>query len=66
MRFKLHVSSFIRADRGATAIEYGLIAAFIAVAMIVAFTSLGGGINGLFGATGNKVTEQLSTATDVL
>jgi pilus assembly protein Flp/PilA len=36
-----HLYRLIREDRGATAIEYGLIAALIAVAAITAMTSLG-------------------------
>jgi pilus assembly protein Flp/PilA len=36
-------------QRGATAIEYGLIAALIAVAAISGMQSLGGGVGGLWG-----------------
>jgi pilus assembly protein Flp/PilA len=36
-------------ERGATAIEYGLIVALIAVAAIGAFTNLGGGVSGKWG-----------------
>jgi pilus assembly protein Flp/PilA len=40
----------LRSDkRGATAIEYGLIVALIAVAMIGGLQSLGGGTNGMWG-----------------
>jgi pilus assembly protein Flp/PilA len=46
---------FIRDEQGATAIEYGLIASLIAVAIIGALTALGGGLNGIFG----QVTAQL-------
>ena len=35
--------------RGATAIEYGLIAALIAIAIMGALTKLGGGANGMWG-----------------
>ena len=35
-------SRFVRDESGATAIEYGLIAALIAVAIITAVTALGG------------------------
>ena len=39
----------LRSDkRGATAIEYGLIVALIAVAMIGGLQSLGGGTNGMW------------------
>jgi pilus assembly protein Flp/PilA len=40
----------LRADRrGATAIEYGLIAALIAVAAIGGMQTLGGGVGGMWG-----------------
>jgi len=35
-------------ERGATAVEYGLMVALIAVAIIAAVTALGGGLSGLF------------------
>lgn len=40
-------------ERGATAIEYGLIAALIVVAMIGGLSKLGGGTNGMWGKIGN-------------
>jgi pilus assembly protein Flp/PilA len=39
---------FLRDQEGATAIEYGLIAAGIAVAIIVAVQSVGSGLNTTF------------------
>lgn len=39
---------FARCQRGATAIEYGLIAALIAVAAIVAMTNVGSKLQGTF------------------
>ena len=45
-------------ESGATAIEYGLIAALIAVACITALTSLGGSLGNTF----NGTAESLSTA----
>lgn len=42
-------------DRGATAIEYGLIAAMIVVAMIGGLNTLGGGTNGMWGRVSNTV-----------
>jgi pilus assembly protein Flp/PilA len=43
-----------RADRrGATAIEYGLIAALIVIAMMSGLSSLGGGVGGMWGKLGN-------------
>lgn len=42
------VSRFLRDDSGATAIEYGLIAAGIAIAIIAAVNSLGTALSGKF------------------
>ena len=36
-------------DEGSTAVEYGLMVALIALAIIVTVTALGGALNGLFG-----------------
>ena len=47
-----------RDEEGATAIEYGLIAALIAVAAITAMNSLGGELSSTF----NKVSTTMSTA----
>jgi pilus assembly protein Flp/PilA len=40
---------FMKDENGATAIEYGLIAALVAVAIVGALTTLGGGLNTMFG-----------------
>ena len=46
----------LRSDkRGATAIEYGLLAGLIAMAMIVGLNSLGGGANGMWGILSTKI-----------
>jgi pilus assembly protein Flp/PilA len=50
---------FVKDESGATAIEYGLIAALIGVAIILAATALGGQLSNTF----NTITTQLSTAT---
>ena len=39
--------------RGATAIEYGLIAALIVLAMMSGLSTLGGGVGGMWGKLGN-------------
>lgn len=39
---------FLKDENGATAIEYGLIAAMVAVGAIVAMTTLGNSVTGLF------------------
>jgi pilus assembly protein Flp/PilA len=45
----------IRDTRGATAIEYGLIAALIAVAAITAMGTLGKNLSNTFNKVGNSV-----------
>jgi pilus assembly protein Flp/PilA len=44
----LKIRKFIKNNKGATAIEYGLIAALIAVAMITAVKSVGKGVGNSF------------------
>ena len=39
---------FLKDESGATAIEYGLIAALVAVAIVGALTTLGTGLTGMF------------------
>jgi pilus assembly protein Flp/PilA len=49
------LARFIREDCGATAIEYGLIAALIAVAAISAMTTLGGKLTTTFDSVANQL-----------
>jgi pilus assembly protein Flp/PilA len=51
------ISRFVRDESGATAIEYGLIAALIAVVVITVLTSIGGNLK----ATMQKVADGLKT-----
>ncbi len=46
---------FAKCESGATAIEYGLIAALIGVAIIGAVTNVGTGINNTFGNVAAKL-----------
>ncbi len=55
------INKLIRDEEGATAIEYGLIAALIAIAAITAMTALGGELTDTF----LKVESSLSTANKV-
>ncbi|MBB6412437.1 Flp family type IVb pilin [Mesorhizobium sangaii] len=48
-------SRFIRDESGATAIEYGLIAALIALAIIAGAGALGNAVNTKFKVIGNAV-----------
>jgi pilus assembly protein Flp/PilA len=53
----------LRDDRGATAIEYGLIAALIAVIAIVAMTATGANLSTLFNYSANRATAVWDTAS---
>lgn len=48
-------SRFVKDESGATAIEYGLIAAGIAVAIIVAVNTVGSSLSDLFGRVSSKL-----------
>jgi len=52
------ISRFVQEDSGATAIEYGLIAALVSVAAIGALTAMGNSLSTMFGT----VSTALSTA----
>jgi pilus assembly protein Flp/PilA len=49
------LSRFVKDESGATAIEYGLIAALIALAIVAGATSLGSQISALFTRIGTKL-----------
>ncbi len=52
---KPHLQRFLVNESGATAIEYGLLVAMMAVVALVAFGVLGGGLQNLFGtSSGNN------------
>jgi len=48
-------SRFAKDESGATAIEYGLIAALIALVLVAALTTLGTDLSGTFGNVGNAL-----------
>ena len=58
--------AFVYDEQGATAVEYGLMAALIAVGCIAAFTVLGGSLQTLFGASETGVGSRLTDATSKL
>ncbi len=55
---KKHVQDFVKAEEGATMVEYGLLVALISVVAIVAIASVGGYVNGAF----KKVEAEVSKA----
>lgn len=63
LHFLVTLQSFVagrldRDDKGATAVEYGLMVSLIAVAIIATVTTLGSTLSGIFGT----VTTNLKTA----
>jgi pilus assembly protein Flp/PilA len=57
------IQRFVRDESGATAIEYGLIAALMAVGCIAAFAAFGGNLAGLFGWVNTKAGGAMDNAT---
>ncbi len=59
------ILNFLEDERGATALEYGLIAALMAVAAIASFTAFGNGLQNVFGSTtegaGGAITDAASS-----
>lgn len=53
------VARFMNDESGATAIEYGLIAALIAVGIIAAATTLGNGLSTLFNNIAGRLDDPL-------
>lgn len=51
----LKIRKLFKNEKGATAIEYGLIAALIAVAAITAMTTVGGELTNTFTAVGTDL-----------
>jgi pilus assembly protein Flp/PilA len=49
------MTRFVKDESGATAIEYGLIVALIAVVIVTAVTTLGGKLNGAFTTVGSSI-----------
>ena len=53
---------FAEDQSGATAIEYGLIAALVAVGAIMAITSLGDNVRGMFNTVSTKAGSAMANA----
>lgn len=56
------IRDFAADEGGATAIEYGLIAALITVGVLLAITTLGGSVTSLFEYVTSRSAEQLDNA----
>ena len=51
--------SFIRDERGATAVEYGLIVAVLSLSMIAGFTVFADALTNMFGTISNNVDKPI-------
>jgi len=49
------IQNFVQDEEGATAVEYGLLVSLIAVAIIVAVTTLGGSLSAMFTGVAGKI-----------
>ena len=58
-----NLSVRLRSEKGATAVEYGVMVALIAVAIIIAVTLLGGTLTELFNSTACSVKGGVWTAS---
>lgn len=57
------IKQFIADESGATAIEYGLIAALVSVAAIAALTAMGGSLNSMFTAVSTALNGAVTSAS---
>lgn len=58
------IRKMLKNEKGATAIEYGLIAALIAVAAIGAMTSLGGSLKNTFNTTSTALKNGVTASSN--
>lgn len=56
------IQQLIRDESGATALEYGLIAALVSVAAIGALNTLGGSLNNIFGIVSGQLDSAATAA----
>jgi pilus assembly protein Flp/PilA len=54
---RIRLAAMARTERGASAVEYGLLVALIAIAIIVAVTLLGGNLSNIFNKTANSISK---------
>ena len=57
-----NIKSFVADESGATAIEYGLIAALVSVAAIAALRGMGNSLSNLFGLVSGELTQAVTDA----
>ena len=52
---RIRLAAMAKTERGASAVEYGLLVALIAIIIIVAVTLLGGNLSSIFNKTANSI-----------
>jgi pilus assembly protein Flp/PilA len=52
---RIRLQGMAKTERGASAVEYGLLVALIAIGIIVAVSTLGGKLSGVFTKTSNSL-----------
>ncbi len=62
----IRLAAMPKTERGASAVEYGLLVALIAIAIIVAITALGGKLSGVFNKTTSSLTVLIDSASVVV
>lgn len=58
----IKIRKLLKSQSGATAIEYGLIAAFVALAIFIGAQLAGNGLNKMFMVIGTKMSNAASVA----
>jgi pilus assembly protein Flp/PilA len=56
------IRKLIKNEAGATAIEYGLIAALVSVAAVIALENMGGSLNDIFTTVSTKLDSAVTSA----
>ena len=52
---RIRLNAMTKSERGASAVEYGLLVALIAIIIIVAVSLLGGNLSSIFDKTANSI-----------
>lgn len=56
------IRAFAADEGGTTAIEYGLVAALVAVGILLALTTFGGSVKALFDSVASRASEEFDNA----
>ena len=59
-----HLKMFMKDEEGASAVEYGLLVALIAAAIILTVQSLGSTLDGVFGGVDTILSTAISTTSN--